>query len=273
MVKRPSRMNCAGWPNPVPCAKIRAQSNDVQHGGAGTMTSGFATLRRHPRFPIDLETRISLPSGEEVDCHATNISVGGMQVAQAPKLGAGQLLRVEFSVGRPAEQFDFMGEVRSCLSDAETFRVGIKFIEVEEAEHQRLYQLLQREFERREARRHTMRTRVEGRSESYFLNPIGKGNNGNTWIAPESEGALMLFGRDISRKGMRLVSDVPFDPGDPLDLRLKFRLGDQSLAASSVVRWCQQDDRLRRFEIGVEFIDMDTESERFLDTLLSYAER
>lgn len=221
----------------------------------------FAIYRQHPRFPVTLHAEILAEDHTWQPCGASNISKGGLLVRLEQRRPLYSTVTTRFFLGEHLAGFEFRADVRSCRNRNGGYEMGLKFIQADPAELLRLEKILASEFERREARRYAMRTRVEARR--------------TIKVEDASIGAEFfdLFGRDVSLKGMRLLSEKQLAPGEHVEVNMKFRLGHQLMQADSVVRWCREDHMLRRYEIGVEFTNLDRASSDFLASLVTYAQR
>lgn len=174
-------------------------------------------------------------------------------------------ISVRFRLGDEANPFEFNAEVRSCMLRHGAYDIGLRFLPAEDDRALQLEKVLEKEFERREARRYAMRARVAAKREHRWPTAGGQPK-----AAPE---AFELFGRDVSLRGMRLLSTLQLMPGDRLEVNLKFRLGHQMMQAGGIVRWCHEDDKRKRYEIGLEFTDLDPQSSDFLISLVDYMRR
>lgn len=221
----------------------------------------FAIYRQHPRFPVELHAEILAEDQTWQPCGASNISKGGLLVRVNEQRPLYSTVSTRFFLGEHLACFEFRADVRSCRNRNGGYELGLKFIQADPAEIERLEKILETEFERRQARRYAMRTRVEARRS------IQTNNNS---IDTEF---FDLFGRDVSLKGMRLLSEKQLTPGEQLEVNLKLRLGHQFMQADSVVRWCREDQMLKRYEVGVEFTNLDNSSNDFLSSLITYAQR
>ena len=90
-------------------------------------------------------------------------------------------------------------------------------------------------------------------------------------FAPVSDRDLLGVGRDLSSGGIRFEAvGCEIDLGDVL--RVTFNVGDQTVVAVGRVIWSTEIDPISS-EVGIEFIEIDPETQRMLDELSAESDR
>jgi hypothetical protein len=90
-------------------------------------------------------------------------------------------------------------------------------------------------------------------------------------FAPVSDRDLLGVGRDLSSGGIRFEAvGCEIDLGDVL--RVTFNVGDETVVAVGRVIWSTEIDPISS-EVGIEFIEIDSETQRMLDELSAESDR
>jgi uncharacterized protein (TIGR02266 family) len=189
--------------------------------------------RKYPRVParFAVDCRIG---DKTVRARAAILGGGGifLELADAPVPGTEVMLRF-----RPAKHLPFIKTKAVVRYHLAGQGVALEFIELSTEDRHMILRLVEHQKgDRRKFPRVRLATQVE------------------------SEAAVMLtYSRDVSRGGMFVETTTPLPTGSILTLR--FNLDDQtSVVAKAVVTY-----QVRKFGMGVQFLDLTPESRKCIE--------
>ncbi len=214
----------------------------------------FDALRRHSRFDVDFAVRVEMENGRAFYGKSSNVSQGGMTLRHSESLADGDLVQVAFSISFDHKRIHTPAIVRWVSDPIDgVYTIGLEFAEMDPQFADALEDAINAKLDRRAAQRFPVRTKFELETQQ-----VGRRR-------------IESFARNVSETGMRLVASEPLESGDRVKLRTGSRTGNEPVELRSVVRWCAEDDGLRRYTIGVEFEGLDEGSEEFVSGLISFS--
>jgi len=79
--------------------------------------------------------------------------------------------------------------------------------------------------------------------------------------------------KDISAGGARLVAEEYLSPSTLLELNINFPIFNEPLICLAKVMWIKQFRRSKRYEVGVQFQDLDGATRKAIDAGIKFVQR
>lgn len=237
--------------------------------------------RQFPRIPTRLTVELSRPeeSDPATTAWALDVSPGGLRLETSDEVTPGQEIELALVVAEGEDPIRSTGLVRWSAPDGANWISGIELRELDESTRQRLRTFL-RHLNRRAFPRFPVQVEVRARPPAEErqrpateLETTGADRTmrmGRTFHGVDD--FISAYGSDISLGGMRLIAERHLDPGQRIDLEFSLESGNQLLRGLGEVRWCREQAN-GRFAAGLEFVELDDASRRFLTDMAKFDPR
>jgi len=189
--------------------------------------------------------RIRLDGEGEFEARcATDLSMGGMQLALDQELDEGRRIEIEFRLLQSRGRVESVAVVRWCRPKGEGFIVGVEFLEMDERSRDRFEQALDgiEEREKHGAVRCLSEAILDVESVEAFAG---------------------RYGGELAEGRLLVSTEESFKPGDQLLVEVRLPDGETAFRADSVVCSCKQFEE--DYRVGVRFWYLDELSRQFLE--------